>query len=107
MTVKPAIPIVNEVPIGRKTMRVSAARARAFVDDQRPRFDGTSRNGDASLRHERPALPFEHGAPPRLRNEIELGFKQAKWIKGIEFVAHCSEIGGGYGGYNEDHELFG
>ena len=37
----------------------------------------------------------------------QLGFKQVKWIKGIEFVAHFSEIGGGYGGYNEDHEFFG
>ncbi len=36
-------------------------------------------------------LPFGHGAPLRLRNEIELGFKQVKWIKGIEFVAHYSE----------------
>ena len=52
-------------------------------------------------------LPFGHGAPLRLRNEIELGFKQVKWIKGIEFVAHFSEIGGGYGGYNQDHEFFG
>ncbi len=35
-------------------------------------------------------LPFGHGAPLRLRNEIELGFKQVKWIKGIEFVAEYS-----------------
>ncbi len=52
-------------------------------------------------------LPFGHGAPLRLRNEIELGFKQVKWIRGIEFVAHFSEVGGGYGGYNQDHEFFG
>ena len=52
-------------------------------------------------------LSFGHGAPLRLRNEIQLGFKQVKWIKGVEFVAHFSEIGGGYGGYNEDHEFFG
>ncbi|MDQ6746156.1 MAG: molybdopterin-dependent oxidoreductase [Actinomycetota bacterium] len=52
-------------------------------------------------------LPYGHGAPLRLRNEIELGFKQVKWIRGIEFVAHYSEVGGGYGGYNEDHEFFG
>jgi methionine sulfoxide reductase catalytic subunit len=52
-------------------------------------------------------LSFGHGAPLRLRNEIELGFKQVKWLKGIEFVAHYSEIGSGYGGYNEDHEFFG
>ena len=32
-------------------------------------------------------LSFGHGAPLRLRNEIQLGFKQVKWIKGIEFVA--------------------
>ncbi|MEO8687881.1 MAG: molybdopterin-dependent oxidoreductase [Solirubrobacteraceae bacterium] len=53
------------------------------------------------------SLSFGHGAPLRLRNENELGFKQVKWIKGIEFVAHYSEVGGGYGGYNQDHEFFG
>ena len=52
-------------------------------------------------------LSFGHGAPLRLRNEIELGFKQVKWIKGIEFVAHYSELGSGHGGYNQDHEFFG
>jgi len=52
-------------------------------------------------------LSFGHGAPLRLRNELELGFKQVKWIKGIEFVAHFREIGSGFGGYNQDHEFFG
>lgn len=52
-------------------------------------------------------LSFGHGAPLRLRNETQLGFKQVKWIKGVEFVAHFSDIGGGYGGYNQDHEFFG
>jgi len=52
-------------------------------------------------------LSFGHGAPLRLRNELQLGFKLVKWIKGIEFVEHISEVGGGYGGYNEDHEFFG
>jgi thiosulfate reductase cytochrome b subunit len=52
-------------------------------------------------------LSYGHGAPLRLRNELQLGFKQVKWIGGIEFVAHFSEVGGGYGGYNADHEFFG
>jgi len=52
-------------------------------------------------------LSYGHGAPLRLRNEVQLGFKQVKWIAGIEFVADISEVGGGYGGYNEDHEFFG
>jgi sulfoxide reductase catalytic subunit YedY len=52
-------------------------------------------------------LSFGHGAPLRLRNETQLGFKQVKWIRGIEFVADFSDIGGGYGGYNQDHEFFG
>jgi methionine sulfoxide reductase catalytic subunit len=52
-------------------------------------------------------LSFGHGAPLRLRNEVELGFKQVKWIKGIEFVAHYDELGSGHGGYNQDHEFFG
>ena len=52
-------------------------------------------------------LSFGHGAPLRLRNETQLGFKQVKWIKGIEFVADYAEVGGGHGGYNQDHEFFG
>lgn len=52
-------------------------------------------------------LPFGHGARLRLRNEVQLGFKQVEWIKGVEFAADFAEIGGGYGGYNEDHEFFG
>ncbi len=52
-------------------------------------------------------LSFGHGAPLRLRNELQLGFKLVKWVKGVEFVEHYSEVGGGYGGYNEDHEFFG
>ncbi|MEO7588699.1 MAG: molybdopterin-dependent oxidoreductase [Arachnia sp.] len=52
-------------------------------------------------------LSFGHGAPLRLRNETQLGFKMVKWIKGIEFIEDFSEIGGGLGGYNNDHEFFG
>lgn len=48
-----------------------------------------------------------HGAPVRLRNEDELGFKQVKWIESIEFVESFENIGWGHGGYNEDHEFFG
>jgi thiosulfate reductase cytochrome b subunit len=52
-------------------------------------------------------LTYGHGAPLRLRNEVQLGFKQVKWIAGIELVASFAEIGGGHGGYNPDHEFFG
>ena len=52
-------------------------------------------------------VSFGHGAPLRLRNETQLGFKLVKWIKGVEFVEHFSEVGGGLGGYNNDHEFFG
>jgi methionine sulfoxide reductase catalytic subunit len=52
-------------------------------------------------------LTYGHGAPLRLRNELQHGFKQVKWIKGIEFLAHYSEIGSGHGGYSEDHKYFG
>lgn len=48
-----------------------------------------------------------HGAPLRLRNELELGFKMVKWIESIEFVASIDDVGWGHGGYNEDHEFFG
>jgi DMSO/TMAO reductase YedYZ molybdopterin-dependent catalytic subunit len=52
-------------------------------------------------------LSYGHGAPLRLRNEVQLGCKLVKWIKGIEFVKDFSHIGGGEGGYNNDHEFFG
>jgi len=52
-------------------------------------------------------LTYGHGAPLRLRNEVQLGFKQVKWIAGVELVADFSAIGGGHGGYNADHEFFG
>ncbi len=52
-------------------------------------------------------LSYGHGAPLRLRNELQLGFKHVKWLKGVEFVAHFSEVGSGTGGYNNDHEYFG
>jgi DMSO/TMAO reductase YedYZ molybdopterin-dependent catalytic subunit/thiosulfate reductase cytochrome b subunit len=52
-------------------------------------------------------LSYGHGAPLRLRNEIQHGFKQVKWLAGIEFVANFSDVAGGYGGYNADHEFFG
>lgn len=52
-------------------------------------------------------LTFSHGAPLRLRNEQELGFKMVKWIQGIEFVERFEDVGGGLGGYNNDHEFFG
>jgi DMSO/TMAO reductase YedYZ molybdopterin-dependent catalytic subunit len=45
-------------------------------------------------------LTYGHGTPLRLRNEIQLGFKQVKWLAGIDFAASFSEIGGGHGGCN-------
>ena len=47
-------------------------------------------------------LPVEHGAPVRLRVETQLGYKMAKYIQRIEFVASYKEIGQGKGGYWED-----
>lgn len=52
-------------------------------------------------------LTYGHGAPLRLRNELQHGFKHVKWVAAIEFVHHFSEVGGGHGGYNEDHEYYG
>jgi len=52
-------------------------------------------------------LPLLHGAPLRLRNELELGFKQIKWIQAIEFVNSFAQLGSSEGGFNEDHEFYG
>lgn len=53
------------------------------------------------------ALSVLHGAPLRLRNEVEVGFKMVKWIGAMEFITDFTDLGGGQGGYNEDHEFFG
>ncbi len=47
-------------------------------------------------------LPVKNGAPLRLRVERQLGYKHAKYITGIEFVASFATIAGGKGGYWED-----
>lgn len=52
-------------------------------------------------------LPLQHGVPLRLRCENELGFKQVKWIRAMEFVEDFKNLGSGQGGYNEDHEFYG
>jgi len=51
-------------------------------------------------------LPPEHGAPLRLRVENQLGYKQVKWIRSIEFVSSFKNIGKGFGGKDEDDEYF-
>lgn len=70
----------------------------------------------ANMRHEQTILAYEmngerlnesHGAPLRLRDEVELGFKQVKWIAAIEFVESFAHLGAGQGGYNEDQEFYG
>jgi DMSO/TMAO reductase YedYZ molybdopterin-dependent catalytic subunit len=48
------------------------------------------------------ALPIAHGAPLRLRDERQLGYKMAKYIMRIELIEDFSKIGGGNGGYWED-----
>lgn len=70
----------------------------------------------AHMSHELTILAYEmngeplnelHGAPIRLRNELELGFKMVKWVQAIEFVESFEHLGAGQGGYNEDHEFYG
>lgn len=51
-------------------------------------------------------LPASHGAPLRLRNELELGFKQVKWVQAVEWVENFSHLGQGEGGFNEDYEFY-
>jgi DMSO/TMAO reductase YedYZ molybdopterin-dependent catalytic subunit len=47
-------------------------------------------------------LPVQNGAPLRLRVERQLGYKQAKYIMGIDVVAGLGGIRGGKGGFWED-----
>ena len=47
-------------------------------------------------------LDVPHGAPLRVRLERKLGYKQAKYLVGIDLVASLEGVGGGNGGYWED-----
>ena len=47
-------------------------------------------------------LSVGHGAPLRLRVERQLGYKQAKYIMGIEVTDRLDEFGRGKGGFWED-----
>jgi DMSO/TMAO reductase YedYZ molybdopterin-dependent catalytic subunit len=47
-------------------------------------------------------LDIPHGAPLRVRVERHLGYKMAKYIRGIEVVDSLTPIGRGKGGYWED-----
>ncbi|NIJ09517.1 DMSO/TMAO reductase YedYZ molybdopterin-dependent catalytic subunit [Sphingomonas vulcanisoli] len=47
-------------------------------------------------------LSVPHGAPLRLRVERQLGYKQAKYVMGVEAVESFAHIAGGKGGYWED-----
>lgn len=47
-------------------------------------------------------LTVGHGAPLRLRVERQLGYKQAKYVMGIEIVDSFGDIWGGKGGFWED-----
>jgi len=69
-----------------------------------------------NMKHELSMLAYEmngealtelHGLPLRLRCENELGFKNIKWVRAIEFVADFRHLGAGQGGYNEDVEFYG
>jgi methionine sulfoxide reductase catalytic subunit len=41
------------------------------------------------------------------RNEVQLGFKQVRWLAGIDFAAGFTDVGGGHGGCNPGREFFG
>jgi DMSO/TMAO reductase YedYZ molybdopterin-dependent catalytic subunit len=49
----------------------------------------------------KPIVP-DHGAPVRLRVPVQLGYKNAKWVRRIEVVGSFASLYGGKGGYWED-----
>lgn len=59
---------------------------------------------DSRLRNEWKTGQRASWSTAAIARENELGFKQVKWIEAIEFVHDFDGLGGGRGGYNEDHE---
>ena len=85
------------------------------ADDLEPSLDGTGRyyesidlfdafHPQTILAHTMNGQPLSvgHGAPIRLRVERQLGYKQAKYVMGIELVDRLDKISGGKGGFWED-----
>lgn len=68
-----------------------------------------ARHPQALLAHALNGAPLspEHGAPLRLRIETQLGFKMAKYLRAIEFVADYRAVGEGQGGWREDAQHYG
>jgi DMSO/TMAO reductase YedYZ molybdopterin-dependent catalytic subunit len=51
-------------------------------------------------------LTVEHGAPLRLRVEVQYGYKMVKWLEAIEFINDYRTVGQGQGGHREDSKYF-
>ncbi len=51
-------------------------------------------------------LSVPHGAPLRLRVEVQYGYKMVKWLDSVEFVNDFRGIGAGRGGHREDSKYF-
>ncbi len=51
-------------------------------------------------------LTVPHGAPLRLRVEVQYGYKMVKWLEAIEFVRDYRTVGRGWGGHREDSKNF-
>jgi hypothetical protein len=51
---------------------------------------------------------LHYGTPPGTQaHRRAQGFKMVKWIAAIELVRDFADLGGGEGGYDEDHEFHG
>lgn len=50
------------------------------------------------------SLPVPHGAPLRLRVELQIGYKNAKYVDRIELTDRLDHLGGGKGGWWEDFD---
>jgi DMSO/TMAO reductase YedYZ molybdopterin-dependent catalytic subunit len=59
-------------------------------------------HGFANADHAAQLRPIAHGAPLRLRDERQLGYKMAKYVMRIDLVADFAQTGNGNGRYWED-----
>ncbi len=104
-----------------RTVKYVVFRSLAYGDlDPYGHGDATTRFYETipfeMARHEQTILAYEmnklpltvpHGAPLRLRVEVQYGYKMVKWLDSIEFVDDFVKIGAGQGGHREDSKYFG
>jgi DMSO/TMAO reductase YedYZ molybdopterin-dependent catalytic subunit len=107
------VPIAKVLDVVKPTGQARYCVFYGFPDDGKPDTQFYDVHDLTQMYHPDSILAYEmngeeltlrHGAPLRLRNESEFGFKQVKWMQRMEIRDRYDDLFGGEGGFREDNE---